>query len=86
MKRIDSLQELKLEAAYSKAHPFGAFFILIAGDLRNGKNITWYAGTNTFTVHNEIDDSYKEDLTEEQLAKETSIVLAIERGVFYKYE
>jgi hypothetical protein len=36
-------------------------------------------------VYNEIDDSFEEGLTEEQLKNETHIVLATERVAFYKY-
>lgn len=62
------------------------FFITLNFGLRNSKRVVCYPDTNTFDVHNEIDDSYEEDLTEEQLKTETHIVLAIENGAFYKYD
>lgn len=62
------------------------FFILLNYSLRSSKTITYYPDTNTFDVLNEIDDSYEEDLTEEQLLNETHIGIAIERGALYKCE
>ena len=62
------------------------FFILLNFNLRNSKRIVYYPDTNAFDVHNEIDDSYEEDLTEDQLRNETHIILAIERGAFFKYD
>lgn len=86
MKRINSIEELKKEALYSDRKGMTEFFMLLAGGIaRSSKRITYFPDTNTFDVHNEIDDSYEEDLTEEQLINETHIVLAIEQGVFFKY-
>ncbi len=62
------------------------FFILLNYNLRSSKRIAYFPDTNTFDVHNEIDDSYEDDLTEEQLRNEKHIVLAIERGAFFKYD
>ena len=87
MKRINSLEELKKEAVYDDNRGMAEFFMLLAGGTcRSSKRITYYPETNTFDVHNEIDDSYEEELTEDQLRNETHIVLAIENGAFYKYE
>ena len=86
MKRIISLNELKKECVYNDKPGMSEFYILLNGGLRSSKRITYYPDTNTYDVHNEIDDSYQEDLTEEQLIDETHIVLAIERGALYKYE
>jgi hypothetical protein len=62
------------------------FFIALNLGARSSKRITYYPDTNTFDVHNEIDDSYEENLTKEQLLSETHIGLAIERGAFFKYD
>ena len=62
------------------------FFIALNFGCRSSKGIVYYPDTNTFDIHNEIDGSYEEDLTEEQLRNETHIVLAIERGAFFKYD
>ncbi len=86
MKRIDSLEQLKQEAAYDEGKDTAAFFILLKGGARSSKRITYFPDTNTFDVFNEIDDSWEEDLTETQLQSDTHIVLAIDRGAFYKYE
>ena len=86
MKPIKSIEELKSEAAYDDRKGMTHFFIMLNLGLRSSKSITYYPETNTFDVHNEIDDSYEEDLTEEQLINETHIGIAIERGAFFKYD
>lgn len=87
MKKIASIEELKREAAYDDKLGMAEFYMLLAGGVaRSSKRITYYPEKNTFDVHNEIDDSYEEDLTEEQLRNETHIVTAIENGAFFKYE
>jgi hypothetical protein len=86
MKRINSIQELKKESEYDEKKGMAEFFILLNFNHRSSKRIAYYPDTNTFDVHNEIDDSYEEDLTEDQLKNETHIVLAIERGAFFKYD
>jgi hypothetical protein len=85
MKRINSLEELKKESLYNDKFGMAEFFILLNGNLRSSKRISYFSETNTYDVHNEIDDSYQEDLTEEQLKNETYIIFAIENGVFFKY-
>jgi hypothetical protein len=62
------------------------FYILLNGGFRSSKRIIYYPDTNTFDVHNEIDDSYQEDLTEEELKSETHIVVAIENGALFRYD
>lgn len=86
MKKIASIEELKKESEYDDRKGMAEFFILLNFNLRSSKRITYYPDTNTFDVHNEIDDSYEEDLTEEQLINETHIGVAIERGALYKYD
>jgi len=86
MKKIASMEELKKESEYDDRKGMAEFFILLNFNLRSSKRITYYPDTNTFDVHNEIDDSYEEDLSEEQLKNETHIVLAIEKGAFFKYD
>ena len=86
MKKITSIEELKKESEYDDRKGKAEFFIALNFSCRSSKNIVYYPETNTFDVHNEIDDSFEEDLTEEQLRNETHIVLAIESGAFYKYE
>ena len=86
MQKIISLEQLKKESTYDDKKGMAEFFILLNFGLRSSKRIAYYPDTNTFDVHNEIDDSYEEDLTEEQLRNETHIVLAIENDAFYKYE
>jgi hypothetical protein len=59
MKRITSLEELKKEALYHENENMAEFFISLNGGLRSSKRIAYFPETNTFDVHNEIDDSLK---------------------------
>lgn len=86
MKQINSIEELKKEAAYDDRKGMAEFFIMLNFGLRSSKRITFFPETNTFDIHNEIDDSFEEDLTEEQLINETHIGIAMERGAFFKYD
>lgn len=85
MKTIASLEELKLDAT-SRDGTFKDYFIQLNYGLRSSKRILYHPDNFTFDVYNEIDDSYQEDLTEQQLAEETHIVEAIELGALYKYD
>ena len=76
MKQITSIEELKKEALYDDKS-VADFFIMLNGGLRSSKRVTYFPDTDTYDVLNEIDDSYQEDLTEEQLRNETYIVFAI---------
>jgi hypothetical protein len=84
MKRITSIEELKNEALYNEKE-IAEFFILLNGGLRSSKRIIYYSDTNTFDVYNEIDDSFQDDLSIEQLENETHIVLAIKNRALFKY-
>ena len=84
MHQIKSIEELKKEASSSNGD-YIDFFILLNFGTRSSKRILYDIEQKTFSVYNEIDDSYQDDLTEEQLANETHIVLAIKQGGFYKY-
>ena len=86
MKQIKSLDELK-KAAASENGDFTEFFMLLGGGLaRSSKRILFFPQTGTFDVINEIDDSFQEDLTDEQLESETNIMDAISAGAFFQYE
>lgn len=86
MKQINSIEELKKEAVYDDRKGMAEFFIMLNFGLRSSKRITYFPDTNTFDIHNEIDDSFEEDLTEEQLINETHIGIAMKRGAFFKYD
>ncbi|MFN8290248.1 MAG: hypothetical protein U0U70_08330 [Chitinophagaceae bacterium] len=86
MKRIDSVAQLKQEAAYDDKKPTAEFFILLKGGMRSSKHIVYFPNTGTFDVFNSIDDSWEEDITEEQLENDTHIVLAIKRGAFFMHD
>jgi hypothetical protein len=63
----------------------GKLQITLNFGLRSSKRIVYFPDTDTFDVHNEIDDSWQEDLAASELANETLIVEAIEKQAFYKY-
>ena len=84
-KQILSIAELKQIAEYEERKNGAEFFISLNGFMRSSKRIIYYPDTNTFDVHNEIDDSYQEDLTEEQLKFETMILEAIEKKALFQY-
>ena len=84
--KITSIEELKKESEYDDRKGMTEFFIALNFGCRSSKRIVYYPDTNKFDVHNEIDDSYQEDITEEQLKEETHIILAIENGAFFKYD
>lgn len=84
MKRINSIKELRIEAACTEQHKYTVFFILRPGQPPLYKHITWYPDTNTYTIYHEIDDHYEEDLTEKQLLHQTHIAQAIEKKLLYR--
>jgi hypothetical protein len=81
---ILSLDELK-EAALYDEREIAEFFITLNFNLRSSKRIIYFSDTDTFDIHNEIDDSWQEDLPASELANQTLIVEAIEKHAFYKY-
>jgi hypothetical protein len=83
--KITSLEELKKEAAYNE-HDVAEFFIMLNFGARSSKRVVYFPDNDTYDILNYIDDSYEEDLTEEQLRNETHIIDAIEKGAFFKYD
>jgi len=82
---ILSLDELK-EAALYDEREIAEFFITLNFNLRSSKRIIYFSDTDTFDIHNEIDDSsWQEDLPASELASQTLIIEAIEKQAFYKY-
>ncbi len=61
------------------------FEIILAGGLcKSAKRVWYYSETDTFDINNEIDDSWQEDLTEDELMKNTMIYEAIKKhALFY---
>lgn len=78
-KKIRSIEELKKESVGG-----AEFFTLLNGGIRSSKRIEWDEPSKSFCILNEIDDTHQ-DLTEQELATETNIVKAIEKGAFFKY-
>jgi hypothetical protein len=77
--RVTSVEELKRLA---KVEDGVEFFILLNGGLKSVKRIEWDEPSKSFCILNRIDDTHQ-DLTEQELATETHIVKAIERGAFF---
>jgi hypothetical protein len=85
MKKITSIEELKKEATNANGD-YSNFFMTLNYGARSSKRVLYDSENETFSIINEIDDSYEDDLTEEQLRNETNIVSAIEAGAFFKYD
>jgi len=78
---VKSVEELKKLA---KVEDGAEFFVLLSRGLRSSKRIAWDEPSKSFCILNEIDDTHQY-LTEKELATETNIVKAIEKGAFFKY-
>lgn len=85
MKRINSVEELKVEASSTNGS-YSDFFIRLNSYARSSKQISYNPETNRFNIINEIDFSYEWNLSEKQLESRTHIVLAIENGALFKYD
>lgn len=60
---------------------FAEFHIIIANGLaKSSKRIRYFSNSKTFDIHNEIDDYWQEDITEEDFYIETKIIEAIEKN------
>lgn len=86
MKLISSIQELKQTAEYIDNAGFKEYYIVSPGTTRNFKRIAYFSDTNTFDVYHETDDTFAENLSEEELKTETMIVDAIEKKALFLYE
>jgi hypothetical protein len=86
MKTIHSVDQLKKEAISREDTGVAGFFILLSGGIISAKRIIYYPDTDQFDIYNKIDDSFQDNLTEEELDSNTNIVQAIERGAFFKYD
>lgn len=85
MIQVKDLNHLK-ELATNANGDMQDFFISLAGGLaRSSKRIIYDPANNTFDIFNEIDDSFEDDLTPEQLGTRTNILGALEGGTLFKY-
>ncbi len=83
-KVIDSIQELK-EACLSQKGDYVDFRISLAGGIAySSKRILYDSNDNTFSVINEIDESFQDNLSENELRNTTMIVEAIEKKSFFQ--
>lgn len=81
-KIINNLEELKSKASKKRLE----CFISLNGSLRSSKAIDYDKDTETFDIYNEIDDTWQEDLSEQQLKSDTNIVEAIYKKALYLYD
>lgn len=81
---INSLDQLK-SICIENRDEYVECFIMLQGMFRSSKRILYDPTENTFSIHNEIDDSYLDDLTEEKLKTDTMIIEAIEKKAFFLY-
>jgi len=78
--KIKDLDQLKKLAV-----PDAEFFIMLNFGLRSSKRIEYDEEKDSWWVYNDIDDS-EMTLATEELAKDTNIIEALEKGALYKYE
>ena len=74
---LETLREL------SEDNPLDIFLVL-NGDVKSSKTITYYPNEEVYEIHNNIDDS-DQVCSEKDLNKETNIIIALERGALYHY-
>lgn len=81
-KKIISMEQLKKEA---RGDQDVEFFILLTGNLRSSKRITWEEEEKRFFITNYIDTS-EQEITEEQLMdrRYTNIGFAMIMGALFK--
>lgn len=80
MKRIETVAQLKQEAAYNDTKPAAKFFIPLKGGGRIRIHIVYYPDTGTFDIFHAADNCREENITEEQLENDTPVVQAIHSG------
>jgi hypothetical protein len=81
--KVTSLDHLK-ELASNSNGDFVDFYILFGGVARSSKRILIYPGSDEFSIINEIDESYQE-VKSNDLAQETMLIVALEKGVLFMY-
>lgn len=74
---MDHLKELCSQERMSE------FYVRLNGGCRSSKRIRYYPEDEQFIVHHEIDDSWDELITEEELHELTNIPEAIEKGALF---
>ena len=79
--KIISIDQLK-ELASNSNGDFVDFFILFGGVARSSKQIVYNPNVDKFYIINEIDSTYQE-VKSNDLAKETMLVEAIQRGALF---
>ena len=77
--KVNSIEHLKQLASGEDGE---GFFIRLNGGLKSSKRICWDEESKSWCITNFIDDSHI-DIDENQLAEQTNIVKAIEKGAFY---
>jgi hypothetical protein len=80
--RVESLDHLK-QLAYRGNGDYVHFYVLLAGGLaRSGKRISYRPDSREFLIIHEIDES-DEEVLEGELASQTYLVEAVEKGAMF---
>lgn len=83
MYKIKSIEELKKYTERVDGGMSEFYMFLSSGLARSCKRISFETSSDNFCIHNEIDDTWQEDLKATELEERTMIVEAINKGVFF---
>ena len=84
-KIIETVDQLKSECLRQEDEYVDFFIVLGGGLVRSSKRIRYDKDSNRFDVHNEIDGSFQDNLSEDELRTETMIIEAIEKNAFFQH-
>ena len=87
LKEVNSVEEM-IRICKQKRSGQAEFLLLLVGGFLSVKDITFSENKEDYrwTVYNNIDDSFEEFDTDEDLLRKTHIGLAMERGAFMTRE
>ena len=84
-KIIETVDQLK-SACNNQRGEYVDFFIILGGGLaRSSKRIRYDEQSNSFDIHNEIDDTFQDNITVSELGETTMIIEAINKNAFFQY-
>ena len=83
MRKITNLTELKCLA--SENVDGCECFISLGNCIKSSKQIWYFPDTETWDVHNDIDDSDIEDMYLEHLIRDTNIIKALNAGQLFTH-
>lgn len=83
---VTSLSDLQDRANFNINEDGCQCFVSLAGGLiKSSKQIWYYPESNTYDVHNDIDDTDFEEIDLPTLTRETNIIEALDKGALYAY-